>query len=185
MANNAPAANTLTGLDALVWRLDRCIGFFEDVVSISALCLMTLSVLVAVVLRYGLGKPNIMGEEISRYLFVTMVYIGISICARERTHMGVTIFVDHVPKRVQKPVRIVADLVTTATFVMLSWLGWVYVKSGLTRIQYSPATGIPIAVMYSVMAVGLTLSAIHFAMLFWNDYISKRHPLGLPKGAEA
>lgn len=56
---------------------------------------MTVSVLLAIVLRYVLKVPNIAGEEISRYLLVTIVFIGISMCVRTRSHMGVTIFSGH------------------------------------------------------------------------------------------
>ena len=40
------------------------------------------------------------------------------------------------------------------------------------------------AVIYTVMALGLTLSALRSAMLFWSDYLTTTHPLGVQKGGD-
>ena len=62
---------------------------------------MTFTVLISIILRYVVRVPNLVGEEISRYFLVTVVFIGISMCMRVKGHMGVTIFVDHLPSRIQ------------------------------------------------------------------------------------
>ena len=173
-----------SGGSGIIRWIDKCLDLFEMTVSALALLGMTVSVLLAIVMRYVLKIPNISGEEISRYLLVTIIFIGISMCVRTRSHMGVTIFVDKLPAGLRRVVMILADIITTATLIFISVLGWQYVVTSLARPQFSVTTGIPMAVIYAVMALGLTLSALRSAMLFWSDYLTATHPLGVQKGGD-
>ena len=173
-----------SGGTGIIRLIDKCLDLFEMTVSALALLGMTVSVLLAIVLRYVLKVPNIAGEEISRYLLVTMVFIGISMCVRTRSLMGVTIFVDMLPACLRRVVMVIADIITTVTLGFISVLSWLYVASSLARPQFSVTTGMPMAVIYTVMALGLTLSALRSAMLFWSDYLTTTHPLGVQKGGD-
>lgn len=122
-----------SGGTGIIRLIDKCLDLFEMTVSALALLGMTVSVLLAIVLRYVLKVPNIAGEEISRYLLVTIVFIGISMCVRTRSHMGVTIFVDMLPACLRRVVMVIADIITTVTLGFISVLSWLYVASSLAR----------------------------------------------------
>ncbi|MEY8357818.1 TRAP transporter small permease [Anaerotruncus colihominis] len=162
--------------------LDGCLDKVEITIGIIAFLGMTFTVLISVILRYVVRVPNLVGEEISRYFLVTVVFIGISVCMRVKGHMGVTIFVDHLPFRIRAVVRCFADLVSTVTILGISYFAWKYAFAAVKHPQISVATGLPMYVMYAVMAFGFTLSAIHLLILFWNDYLSKTHPLSEKEG---
>lgn len=162
--------------------LDRCLDKVEITIGIIAFLGMTFTVLISIILRYIVRVPNLVGEEISRYFLVTVVFIGISVCMRVKGHMGVTIFVDHLPSRAQAVVRCFADLVSTATIFGISYFAWKYALAAVEHPQISVATGLPMYVMYAVMALGFTLSAIRLLILFWNDYLSITHPLSEKEG---
>ena len=110
-----------SGGTGIIRLIDKCLDLFEMTVSALALLGMTVSVLLAIVLRYVLKVPNIAGEEISRYLLVTIVFIGISMCVRTRSHMGVTIFVDMLPACLRRVVMVIADIITTVTLGIIAW----------------------------------------------------------------
>ena len=162
--------------------LDRCLDKVEITIGIISCLGMTFTVLISIILRYIVRVPNLVGEEISRYFLVTVVFIGISVCMRVKGHMGVTIFVDHLPSRAQAVVRCFADLVSTATIFGISYFAWKYALAAVEHPQISVATGLPMYVMYAVMALGFTLSAIRLLILFWNDHLSITHPLSEKEG---
>lgn len=159
--------------NTMLLQLDLILGKIEDTISIIALCLLTISTIAAIILRYIMGVPNLSGEEISRYLFITVVFFGISICVKESKHLGVTIFVDCLPKRLGNKVKCIASIISTFSFCFVAIMAWIYTKTGVERMQTSVATGIPMAIIYAVMAMGLTFAAIRSIMLFYDTYITK------------
>ena len=102
--------------------LDGYLDKVEITIDIIAFLGMTFTVLISIILRYVVRVPNLVGEEISRYFLVTVVFIGISMCMRVKGHMGVTIFVDHLPSRIQAVLRCFADLVSIVTICGVSFL---------------------------------------------------------------
>jgi TRAP-type C4-dicarboxylate transport system permease small subunit len=158
--------------------VDQYLDLFEITVTAVVLCSMTIVILINIILRYVMKIPNSWGEEISRYLFVTFVFIGVSMCVRGRKNVGVTIFVDKIPVPLRRIVMIAVDLITIVTLSYISRLSWYYVYTSLARPQYSVGTGLPMFIIYGVMALGLTMSALRSVMLFSSDYLTQTHPLG-------
>lgn len=168
--------------NSFIKTVDKYLDKLEMTIEMLAFWGMLVIVLISIVLRYVLKVPNKAGEEIARYLLVTVVFVGISMCMRVKGHMGVTIFVDHLPNRLRNAVRCFADLLTTATVFAVSVFACRYTIAGTKHPQISVATGLPMYVMYGVMAFGFSISTVRLAMLFWNDYISKTHPLSPEEG---
>ena len=168
--------------DTMLLKLDLILGKIEDTISVIALCLLTISTITAIILRYIMGVPNLSGEEISRYLFITVVFLGISICVKESKHLGVTIFVDSLPHKLGNKVKYIASVISTVSFCFIAIMAWIYTKTGIERMQISVATGIPMAIIYAVMAMGLTFAAIRSIMLFYDTYITKNCVLSKQQG---
>lgn len=166
----------------MLLKLDLILGKIEDTISVIALCLLTISTITAIILRYIMGVPNLSGEEISRYLFITVVFFGISICVKESKHLGVTIFVDSLPHKLGNKVKYIASVISTVSFCFIAIMAWIYTKTGIERMQISVATGIPMAIIYAVMAMGLTFAAIRSIMLFYDTYITKNCVLSKQQG---
>ena len=68
--------------------VDRFFVFLEFVIT---LCLAAMVVMVFgnVVLRYAFDSGIAVSEELSRYLFVWLTFVGAVVVARENAHMGV------------------------------------------------------------------------------------------------
>ncbi|HEY1398892.1 MAG TPA: TRAP transporter small permease subunit [Roseateles sp.] len=90
-----------------------------------ALCLgvMALAVFVNVVLRYGFGSGINASEELSRLLFVWMVFIGATAAYPLGEHMAFTSLL--LPLR-KKPValRVITVLIRIAVIVAAALVGW-------------------------------------------------------------
>src|SRR3569623_577183 len=80
--------------------MDRCLGWLDRLFSflmVACLALMVVMVFGNVVLRYGFNSGFMMSEELSRWLFVWMTFLG-SVCAmRRHTHLGTDSLVQRLP----------------------------------------------------------------------------------------
>lgn len=100
-----------------------------------ALCLgmMAISVFVNVVLRYGFGSGVAASEELSRLLFVWMVFIGATAAYPAGEHMAFTSLVASLRKhpRVMVVLTVVIRLLVLLACALIGWGAWQQVVVGL------------------------------------------------------
>ena len=80
-------------LDALIDRMCRLFG----VLMVATLALMVLMVFGNVVLRYGFNSGITVSEELSRWLFVWMTFLGAIVAVRNHAHLGTDALVSRLP----------------------------------------------------------------------------------------
>lgn len=117
--------------------------------SAMALCLavMALAVFVNVVLRYGFGSGIAASEELSRLLFVWMVFIGATAAYPQGEHMAFTSLaaaLRHRPAALRALTVLIRLLVLLAA-VLLAWGAWQQVIVGLD--SRSVVLGYPTAML--------------------------------------
>lgn len=131
----------------------------ELVVMVAFVAFVVLS-FVQVVLRYGLGQPLTWSEEVSRYLFVWVVFLGGGVAARYRGHIVLDFVVSALPPRIRLLLGTLMGLLSLAMLlVVFAWQGWI-----LTLVswrQESPATGLPVGVATLAIPVGGLLMALN------------------------
>lgn len=114
-----------------------------------ALCLgvMAISVFVNVVLRYGFGSGVAASEELSRLLFVWMVFIGATAAYPAGEHMAFTSLVASLRKhlRVMAVLTVVIRLLVLLACVLIGWGAWQQVVVGLD--SYSVVLRYPTALL--------------------------------------
>ena len=113
--------------------------------------LMVVLVFGNVVLRYGFNYGIIFSEEVSRFLFVWMVFLGSVLMLHDNGHLGVHTITKLLPLAGKKACKFVSDLATLACCVLMTYGGWKIV--GLNLVNYAPVSGIPIGVVYSALLV--------------------------------
>ena len=67
-----------------------------DLVSAAALALMALMVFGNVVLRYAFNSGIAVSEELSRWLFVWMTFLGAVVALKENGHLGTDMLVSQI-----------------------------------------------------------------------------------------
>ena len=80
-------------------------GYFKLLKVLIALFLAIMVVLVFgnVVLRYGFNSGITVSEEVSRWLFVWLTFLGAIVALREYGHLGVDMLVRRLPNRGRSP----------------------------------------------------------------------------------
>jgi len=139
-------------------------GLFHVLKVLIALCLAVMVVLVFgnVVLRYGFNSGITISEELSRWLFVWMIFLGAIIAMREHGHLGVDSLVIRLPAWGKKLCLVVSQvLMLYATWLLLvgSWE-----QTVINLDVQAPVSGLSMGIVYAagvVFSVGAGLILLH------------------------
>ena len=132
---------------------------------------MTLVIFLQVVFRYCLKSPLSWSEELARYLFVYISFIGSVIAARGGQHIGVEVLVKRLPKGLEKVVTAIANLLTGIFFVIIT-VAFVRMFPMLTK-QTTSALGISMAIPYLGLGLGAILMAVFYIIEAIRPFVVK------------
>jgi gluconokinase len=126
-----------------------------------ALCLgvMAVSVFVNVVLRYGFGSGLAASEELSRLLFVWMVFIGATAAYPLGEHMAFTSLIGLLHKRplAMTMASALIRLLVLLACVLVGWGAWQQVVVGMDSISvvlHYPVALLPLPALLCAIAIG-------------------------------
>ena len=129
------------------------------------LSLMGLFIFTNVVLRYFFNSGIVWAEEMSRFLFIWLIFLGAIGALKDNNHLGFTSFVQKLPSTAKKACFIVSNsLVIVCLVVLFQGSLEMTVMSSHTL---APATGLPLSYMYSI---GIFSSAGMFMVICCNLY---------------
>lgn len=150
-----------------------------EVLMATCLGVMALAVFVNVVLRYGFGSGIVASEELSRLLFVWMVFIGAAAAYPAGEHMAFTSLAGLLARRPMAFALLSAfiRLLVIAASTMLAWGAWQQVVVGLG--SHSVVLGYSAA----LLPLPALLCAVAIAVMALVELI-QRKPLDLGHGAE-
>jgi len=131
---------------------------------VAALVAMVVMVFGNVVLRYGFNSGILISEEMSRYCFIWLTYIGAMIAMREREHLGVDTLVKRLPRAGKKVCLFVSEslmLLVNALFLIGT-----YKMHDLQVTNVSPVVGISMIWIYGVgYVVAVVMALFNIAVL--------------------
>lgn len=100
-----------------------------------------------VVLRYGFNSGILVSEELSRWLFVWLTFLGSIVALREGTHLGTDMLIS----RLGRQGRLVCLGVSHLIMLYVTWLllSGSFTQASLNLDVAAPVSGIPVAVFYA------------------------------------
>lgn len=101
-------------------------GYFKLLKVLIAIFLAIMVVLVFgnVVLRYGFNSGITVSEEVSRWLFVWLTFLGAIVAMREHSHLGVDSLVKHLPSWAKRACLIVSQILMLYATWLLAEGSW-------------------------------------------------------------
>jgi len=125
-----------------------------------ALALMVVMVFGNVVLRYGFNTGITISEELSRWLFVWMTFMGALVALRHHAHLGTDSLVSRLPVTGKKVCLGLSQL-------LMLWLCWLMFRGALaqTKINMDSTSAVMEASMGWFYASGLVFSALAFLII--------------------
>ena len=148
--------------------IGRCVdGFFRllELLVVVALVSMVVMVFGNVVLRYGFNSGITVSDEMSRYCFVWLTYIGAMIAMREKGHLGVDTLVKHLPRAGKKVCLFLSEslmLWCNGLFLLGTWR-----MHDLQVSNVSPVVGISMIWIYGVgYVVAVVMGLFNLSVLY-------------------
>jgi TRAP-type C4-dicarboxylate transport system permease small subunit len=141
----------------------------------AALAVMVVLVFGNVVLRYGFNSGITVSEEVSRWLFVWLTFLGAIVAMREHAHLGSDMLVSRLPVIGKKICLVVGHL-------LMLYIAWLLFSGALAQARINldvqaPVTGASMAILYAtgiVFAVAAALFLVHELWLVLTGQLSER-----------
>jgi TRAP-type C4-dicarboxylate transport system permease small subunit len=117
------------------------VDHIEEVLSGVFFASVLLLVLVQIFCRYILNSPLTWSEELARYLFVWVVFLGASTAIKSRSHTRFSLLLQRLPERGQRILVIVGNMSLLPFLAILIYQGSHLAVRGLE--VRTPGLGIP------------------------------------------
>lgn len=125
-----------------------------------AASVMVASTFLQVFFRYLVRSPLYWSEELGRYCFVYLVFVGGAWAGKNASHLGVDYLVSKLPARFSRFIDIVIDLLVMAFSVVVMAVSMRVVPVNMR--QLSPALEIPMGLVYLAIPVGFALMFVYY-----------------------
>ncbi|WP_313612272.1 TRAP transporter small permease [Agrobacterium sp.] len=136
-----------------------------EVILVVLLAGMAIMVFVNVVMRYTMNSGINVSEELSRYFFVWLTFIGAVLTFRENSHMGIETMVMFLSRGKRIFCMILSNIVILVCSGIFFWGTWK--QSGINASMHAPVTGLSMIWVYGVgMFTGGGLFLIALERLF-------------------
>ncbi|MEN9842693.1 MAG: hypothetical protein RLZZ612_522 [Pseudomonadota bacterium] len=140
---------------------------------VACLVLMVIMVFGNVVMRYGFNSGITLSEELSRWLFVWMTFLGGVVALHERAHLGTDSLISRLPVLGQK-------ICFALSHVLMLYVAWLIFSGALhqTRINWDSTSAVMETSMGYFYASGIVFSALGAPVLLMDLWLLLTGQLG-------
>ena len=139
---------------------------FEKWLSYFFIVLMTVTVLLQFFSRL-FGYPLAWGEEVARYSYVWLAFIGTSYVLLTREHIQINFFIHRLPQKAQKVILILESILMILSVILI--LPSAFYHSIEQWKNLSPAMELPTFFLYISFPIGMSLSVVRLIQLLFSD----------------
>jgi TRAP-type C4-dicarboxylate transport system permease small subunit len=133
---------------------------FELYICMTLITGMTVLIAVQVFMRYVMGDSLSWSEELARYMFIWLIYLGISYGAMIMRHIRIEAALGIFPARFRPQVVILGDFLFLLFSVYVSYVAYFTVVRQMGLGQTSPALGMPMWIIYAAPCAGFAFTAM-------------------------
>lgn len=133
---------------------------FEEWLLIILSTVMTVVIASQVFMRHVMNSSLSWSEELARYCFIWLVYIGISYGVKMQRHIKVDVVLQFIKEKQKVVLGIIANLIFLAFSIIIIIYGYNISQQLLGWGQVSPALHFPIGLVYMATPVGFALTSI-------------------------
>ncbi len=144
----------------------KALVVFRYIITIPMLAMVAM-VFTNAVLRYAFRSGIPETEELSRYLFIWLCFLGTVAAFKDKQHVGVDILVAFLPRRPKLIVGLIGDFIVLFVLAIMFVGGIAFTRTG--GATPGAATGIP----FGFMSVAIILAAVAMAVLLVMDMYRK------------
>lgn len=147
--------------------LRRLLDNFEDEVASLLLAAITIILILQICTRYLLGDPLSWTEEVSRHLFVWLVFFGASGAIRDRSHIAVDVVNAQMSARIRLIVMLGGNVLVL--FFLVNVLYWGARAVGRMWDLSTATLEIPFGLVYTVFPITAILMIVRTLIQMRED----------------
>ncbi|MEM9232152.1 MAG: TRAP transporter small permease [Pseudomonadota bacterium] len=125
--------------------------------------MLVITMAVEVIRREVFAYSSIWGEEIVRYAFIYLAWIGAAAAVKERAHIRIDVIFNYVPVRVKALLYIFGDLVMLTIAILA--LYWSFETVAVSWKFGSVSHGLRVSMVWFLMAVPLGFAIMTFRLV--------------------
>jgi len=145
--------------------LDGFCRVLEGIIAL-ALAIMVVLVFGNVVLRYAFNSGITVSEELSRFFFVWLTFIGAIVAMHDGSHLGMDAFVSKLSRRGKIVCLVLCQAMILLCSVMLVWGTWRQHEVNATTM--APVTGLSMIWVFGVGYLTGAAIAVHALHKLWR-----------------
>lgn len=132
----------------------------ERAILLILLAVMTVVTILQVFMRYVMENSLTWSEELARFCFIWLVYIGISYGVKRAKHVRVEAILSIVKRRGKFIINLIANILFLYFAIYATYYGFTIMNTIQITGQLAPSIGVPMSIMYLGMPIGMLLTVI-------------------------
>lgn len=147
--------------------------YLEECICVALMSAMTIMIFIQVVMRYIFSASLSWSEELARYFFVWLIYIGTSYGCKHLQHIKIDAALGLFPKKLRPYIILLGDflILAFATYILLT--GTQLVNLQIIYGKVSSAMQIPMAAVDLAPVAGFGLVIIRQIQSIWTKAVKK------------
>jgi C4-dicarboxylate transporter DctQ subunit len=130
---------------------------FEEIIGTALLAMVVTVVFMGVVLRLVFTSGLTWGEEVSKYGFLWVCYLGASYGIKSNDHIRITFVADALPERARKVLRVITDIIWIGFNIFIVVFSMDYYLRQKNFLGLSGTLYIPLHYVFLAIPVGFAL----------------------------
>lgn len=129
----------------------------EEVFLVILMAAAVIIVSAQIITRFILKTPLPWSEEVARYIFIWLVWVGAAFATKERKHIRIDVVVNKLPQIGQKACTIISTIIWIGFTIFMVYISFIMTSSVMSGGQTGTGSGIPMWIPYSAIPVGMAL----------------------------
>jgi TRAP-type transport system small permease protein len=159
------------GIARFIFIIDEKINRFTEIIMIVATIIMILAMSTNIVLRYIFHRSPIWASELTSFIFVWIVFFGVSILTKREDHVTLEFIHNSKSTLIRNGAKLFSRLVSL-------FIAYLFITQGYTLVimsmeQVSLDMRIPMGLVYLVIPICGVLMTIHTLVHFLRDMIKQ------------
>ena len=153
--------------------------YLEEILCVALMSVMTIIIFVQVIMRYVAHNSLSWSEELARYCFIWLIYIGVAYGCKLMKHIKIDAALHLFPEKVRPYIVITGEVLVLvfAVYIVVTGVELTYKQWEFGKV--SPALGLPLQYINAAPVVGFGLVVFRQIQTIWK--LVKELP---EKGAE-
>ena len=127
---------------------------------------MTIIIFFQIIFRYALKESLSWSEELARYIFIWVTFLGASVAFFEKTHINVDLFVNYIKNAKVRSILFLLGDVLSLSFLLMLVIKGVSVAARVFRLEQVSASMdfLPIGLVYIAVPLGCLFMSLNIIM---------------------